>query len=90
MFDAEEMQPMITQKNGKNLIVPVMQYGIKMISIGFLAPGRKCSGMAGSYGKFGFKAVYHGCRMGRTGLLTHRSSLLAPAIFTSHLYKPYL
>jgi ATP-binding protein involved in chromosome partitioning len=38
MFDAEEMQPMITQKNGKNLIVPVMQYGIKMISIGFLAP----------------------------------------------------
>jgi ATP-binding protein involved in chromosome partitioning len=38
MFDAENMQPMVTQKNGKNLIVPVRQYGIKMISIGFLTP----------------------------------------------------
>jgi ATP-binding protein involved in chromosome partitioning len=38
MFDAENMQPMVTQKDGKNLIVPVRQYGIKMISIGFLTP----------------------------------------------------
>jgi ATP-binding protein involved in chromosome partitioning len=38
MFDAENMQPMVTQKDGKNLIVPVQQYGIKMISIGFLTP----------------------------------------------------
>lgn len=38
MFDAEDMQPMVTQQNGKNLIVPVRQYGIKMISIGFLTP----------------------------------------------------
>lgn len=38
MFDAEDMQPLVTQKDGKNLIVPIRQYGIKMISIGFLAP----------------------------------------------------
>ena len=38
MFGAENVQPMITQKDGKNLISPIIQYGIKMISIGFLTP----------------------------------------------------
>ena len=38
MFVAENVQPMITQKDGKNLISPIIQYGIKMISIGFLTP----------------------------------------------------
>jgi ATP-binding protein involved in chromosome partitioning len=39
MFDAEGMQPLVTQRDGKNFIVPIRQYGIKMLSIGFLAPG---------------------------------------------------
>jgi ATP-binding protein involved in chromosome partitioning len=38
MFGAENMQPMVSVVNGKNLISPIMQYGIKMISIGFLTP----------------------------------------------------
>lgn len=38
MFDAEAMQPLVTQRDGKNYIVPIRQYGIKMISIGFLTP----------------------------------------------------
>ncbi len=38
MFGAEDVQPMISQKDGKNMIHPVIQYGIKMISIGFLTP----------------------------------------------------
>ncbi len=38
MFGAETMQPLIAQKDGKNMISPIMQYGIKMISIGFLTP----------------------------------------------------
>lgn len=38
MFGAEDMQPLITQKDGKNMISPISQYGIKMISIGFLTP----------------------------------------------------
>ncbi len=38
MFGAEEMQPTITPKDGKNYINPIMQYGIKLISIGFLTP----------------------------------------------------
>jgi len=38
MFGAEDMQPLVSQINGKNMIQPIMQYGIKMISMGFLAP----------------------------------------------------
>lgn len=38
MFGAEDMQPMIQQVDGKNMIQPIMQYGIKMISMGFLTP----------------------------------------------------
>ena len=38
MFGAEDMQPTITPKEGKNYINPIRQYGIKMISIGFLTP----------------------------------------------------
>ncbi|PWK27437.1 ATP-binding protein involved in chromosome partitioning [Arcicella aurantiaca] len=38
MFGAEDMQPMVHQVDGKNMIQPIMQYGIKMISMGFLAP----------------------------------------------------
>jgi ATP-binding protein involved in chromosome partitioning len=38
MFNCEKEQPTIIQKEGKNWIVPVEQYGIKIISIGFLTP----------------------------------------------------
>ena len=38
MFGAEDMQPMVNQVDSKNMIQPIMQYGIKMISMGFLAP----------------------------------------------------
>jgi ATP-binding protein involved in chromosome partitioning len=38
MFGCEDVQPLISQKDGKNLIQPISQYGIKMISIGFLTP----------------------------------------------------
>jgi ATP-binding protein involved in chromosome partitioning len=36
MFGAEDMKPLISQKDGKNLINPISQFGIKMVSIGFL------------------------------------------------------
>jgi ATP-binding protein involved in chromosome partitioning len=38
MFGATDMQPLVSVKDGKNFITPIMQYGIKMISIGFLTP----------------------------------------------------
>jgi ATP-binding protein involved in chromosome partitioning len=38
MFDVEDAHPSVFEENGKNVIIPILQYGIKMISIGFLAP----------------------------------------------------
>ena len=38
MFNVEKEQPGIIQRDGRNLIVPIEQYGIKLISIGFLTP----------------------------------------------------
>ena len=38
MFDVEDAHPNIVEQNGKNVIIPILQYGIKLISIGFLAP----------------------------------------------------
>lgn len=36
MFNCEFEQPGIVQEDGKNKIVPIQQYGVKLISIGFL------------------------------------------------------
>jgi len=38
MFDVEDAHPNIVEENGKTVIIPILQYGIKLISIGFLAP----------------------------------------------------
>jgi ATP-binding protein involved in chromosome partitioning len=38
MFNCEKEQPLVKQVNGKNVIIPIEQYGVKLISIGFLAP----------------------------------------------------
>ncbi len=38
MFGVEDMQPTITPHNGRNYINPIRQYGIKLISIGFMMP----------------------------------------------------
>lgn len=38
MFNCEHEQPYVKQVDGKNIIVPVEQYGVKLLSIGFLTP----------------------------------------------------
>ncbi|MBL7859720.1 MAG: Mrp/NBP35 family ATP-binding protein [Cyclobacteriaceae bacterium] len=38
MFNCENEQPEVKVINGKNFIVPLEQYGVKLISIGFLTP----------------------------------------------------
>lgn len=38
MFNVEAEQPSIKQVDGKNIIIPVEQYGVKLMSIGFLTP----------------------------------------------------
>lgn len=36
MFGAEHERPFISEKNGQQLMVPVVKYGVKLLSIGFL------------------------------------------------------
>lgn len=36
MFNCEFEQPTVVQEDGKNRIVPIQQYGVKLLSIGFL------------------------------------------------------
>lgn len=38
MFNCEFEQPTVKQVNGRNIIIPIEHYGVKLISIGFLAP----------------------------------------------------
>ncbi|MFN3403120.1 MAG: Mrp/NBP35 family ATP-binding protein [Cytophagaceae bacterium] len=38
MFDLVDERPSVIQENGKNYIIPLVQYGIKIMSIGFLTP----------------------------------------------------
>jgi ATP-binding protein involved in chromosome partitioning len=38
MFNCEHEQPEVREVNGKNLILPLEQYGVKLMSIGFLTP----------------------------------------------------
>jgi len=38
MFNCEFEQPSVKQVNGKNIIIPIEQYGVKLLSIGFLTP----------------------------------------------------
>jgi len=38
MFNCEYEKPSVIQKGDKNMIVPIQQYGVKLVSIGFLTP----------------------------------------------------
>lgn len=38
MFNVEAEQPAVKQVDGKNVIIPIEQYGVKLMSIGFLTP----------------------------------------------------
>ncbi len=38
MFNCETEQPEVRNEDGKNLLIPIEQYGIKLVSIGFLTP----------------------------------------------------
>lgn len=38
MFAAEGAKPGVVQRDGKNYIIPIEQYGVKLLSIGFLSP----------------------------------------------------
>lgn len=38
MFNCEDSKPAVYQEDGRNIIIPIQRYGVKLMSIGFLAP----------------------------------------------------
>jgi len=38
MFGADDMQPLVGEVDGRNMLLPIQQYGVKLMSIGFLTP----------------------------------------------------
>ena len=51
MFGVRGERPMMTNHEGKGMIVPLQRYGIKLMSIGLLVDEKKCSGMERTNGK---------------------------------------
>jgi hypothetical protein len=46
MFNCEFEQPAVKQVNGKNIIIPIEQYGVKLILNWIPHAARQCCGVA--------------------------------------------
>ncbi len=55
MFNCEHEQPMLKEIDGKNYIIPIEQYGVKLISIGFLSPAESAVVWRGPMASSAFK-----------------------------------
>jgi len=64
LFDLEDAHPAVVQENGKNWIIPIEQYGIKLISIGFLAPAESAVVWRGPMASAALKQFLGDCKWG--------------------------
>lgn len=64
LFDLEDAHPQVVQENGKNWIIPIQQYGIKIISIGFLAPAESAVIWRGPMASAALKQFLGDCKWG--------------------------
>jgi ATP-binding protein involved in chromosome partitioning len=69
MFDVEEDRPRVVQENGKNVIIPIKQYGIKLISIGFLTPADSAVVWRGPMASSALKQFIGDCEWGELDYL---------------------
>ena len=69
MFDLEEARPGVRQENGKNIIIPIVQYGIKLISIGFLTPPDSAVVWRGPMASSALKQFISDCEWGELDYL---------------------
>ncbi|MDH5400677.1 MAG: Mrp/NBP35 family ATP-binding protein, partial [Cyclobacteriaceae bacterium] len=58
MFNCENEQPGLRNLNGKNVLVPLEQYGVKLMSIGFLSPSDKAVVWRGPMASSAFKQFF--------------------------------
>jgi len=70
MFDTEEERPHVFQTpDGRNLIEPIERYGIKMMSIGFLAPAENAVVWRGPMASSALKQFISDCDWGELDYL---------------------
>ena len=55
MFNCENEQPVVKVENGRNMIIPIEQYGVQLMSIGFLTPAEDAVVWRGPMASSAFK-----------------------------------
>jgi ATP-binding protein involved in chromosome partitioning len=69
MFDVADERPRVIQENGKNIIIPIKQYGVKLISIGFLTPADNAVVWRGPMASSALKQFIGDCQWGELDYL---------------------
>lgn len=69
MFDLEDVRPSVIQENGKNFIIPVKQYGVELMSIGFLTPPDHAMVWRGPMASSALKQFFSDCKWGELDYL---------------------
>ncbi len=69
MFGCELERPEITIENGKNFIIPIEKFGVKLISIGFLAPSEGAVVWRGPMASSALKQFIGDCKWGELDYL---------------------
>ena len=64
MFGTEDEKPFIRPVNGKNMIIPIERYGVKLMSIGFLAPAENAVVWRGPMASTALKQLLTDCQWG--------------------------
>jgi ATP-binding protein involved in chromosome partitioning len=70
MFDVEDVRPnVIENENGKPTIIPIEQYGVKLISIGFLSPAESAVVWRGPMASSALRQFISDCEWGELDYL---------------------
>lgn len=64
MFGLEDAQPPVVEEDGKNYLIPIEKYGIKLISIGFLTPPDSAVVWRGPMASSALKQFITDCKWG--------------------------
>jgi ATP-binding protein involved in chromosome partitioning len=69
MFDVADEHPRVIVENGKNMIIPIKQYGVKLISIGLLTPADNAVVWRGPMASSALKQFIGDCQWGELDYL---------------------
>ena len=68
MFQVEDARPVAENIGGRDLIVPIEKYGIKLLSIGFFVDPDQATLWRGGMASNALKQLVADCQLGRFGL----------------------